>query len=442
MKLVSINKLLLGLSIILSLPGYAQEWSLSQCIDTAKVYNKTLQIKQNAVAIGHEKQKEARANLMPKITANADYKYFTDLPYQMMPASIFGGEEGQYKEAQFGVPHNINANLQAVLPLYNPQIFGAMETAKIGTEINELQFRKTEEQIFLEISHLYYNAQILQKKIDFLDGNIINTQKLLKTLQLLKEQLMAKGTDVAKVELQLQQLTTQRNLANSQLRQVLNVLRVSMGIPIDQPLLIKKEISKQEALDYGERPSLDFLLASKQRDLAGSELETLKMSRLPTVSLFGSYGTTGFGYDKSPNDFLKFYPVAFAGVQVSVPLFNGTVTQRKISTKNLEMTNHALQIDLVKEQNAMHIANTRMERQNTLHEISTTAQQIKLAESVYDQTVLQHKEGTASVADILLADNALREAHQSYLSSLVDFLKADLDLKKLTGNFLSNDNKN
>jgi OMF family outer membrane factor len=33
----------------------------------------------------------------------------------------------------------------------------------------------------------------------------------------------------------------------------------------------------------------------------------------------------------------------------------------------------------------------------------------------------------------LLADNALREAQQNYLNAVIDLLKADLELKKLTG---------
>ena len=34
-----------------------------------------------------------------------------------------------------------------------------------------------------------------------------------------------------------------------------------------------------------------------------------------------------------------------------------------------------------------------------------------------------------------MADNALREIQQQYLSAIVGYLKADLELKKLTGNF-------
>jgi len=33
-----------------------------------------------------------------------------------------------------------------------------------------------------------------------------------------------------------------------------------------------------------------------------------------------------------------------------------------------------------------------------------------------------------------MADNTVREAQKSYLNAIIDYLKADLELKKLTGN--------
>jgi outer membrane protein TolC len=53
----------------------AQVWTMQQCIDTAQVHNKNLQMSRNNIAIGEQKEKEAKANLIPKVTANADYKY-------------------------------------------------------------------------------------------------------------------------------------------------------------------------------------------------------------------------------------------------------------------------------------------------------------------------------------------------------------------------------
>lgn len=434
MKLVNIRNqtLILLLFIIGFTSTQAQVWTLQQCIDTAQVYNKALTISRNNVAIGQQRKMEAKANLIPKISANADYKYFTDLPTQLMPASVFGGPAGTFKETQFGVPHNINANLQLTMPLYNPQVFGAIQTAKIATELRDLQLQKTEEQIYFDISNLYYNGQLLLRQLSFIDSNIVNTSKLLKNMQLLKEQLMAKGTDVSKVQLQKEQLETQKESVSSKYEQVMNALKFAMGISLDQIMQIEQEIPYKKSNEYSSTPAIDIRLANTQSKLLLSELNTLKKSKLPSVSLFGTYGKTGFGYDKKPNDFLKFYPIGFAGVQISYPLFNGTVTQRKITQKKLEIKNSELQVQLVTEQNAMQTNNAKRQLAVAQKSIETNTSQIKLAQTIYEQTVLQQKQGMASLTDVLLADTGLREAQQNYLSAVVDYLKADLELKKLT----------
>ena len=144
-----------------------------------------------------------------------------------------------------------------------------------------------------------------------------------------------------------------------------------------------------------------------------------------------------FRSDKKPNNFLKFYPIGFAGVQLSYPLFNGTVTQRKINQKKLEITNNELQSKLITEKNDMEVENAIRQKTIALSTITNTENQIGLAKTIYEQTVLQQKQGTASLTDVLLADNALREAQQNYLNAVIDFLKADLELKKLTGSITS-----
>jgi outer membrane protein TolC len=442
MKLVNIHKhSLLLLLLIVFQSAQAQVWSLQQCIDTAQVHNKNLQMNQNNMAIGEQREKEAKANLIPKVTANADYKYFTNLPYQLLPLSALNpvAPEGEYRAAQFGVPHNINANLQLSMPLYNPQVYGAIQTTKIASKLTELQYQKTEEQIYFEISNLYYNAQILHHQLAFFDSNLINAARLLKNMQLLNEQLLAKGTDVSKIKLQIAQLLTQKESISSKYEQVLNALKFTMGISIEQSIQIDPNIQYQNTSEYSNSLTLDIRIIKTQNKLLSSELSTLnKSSFLPTLNLFGTFGTTGFGYNGEPNSFLDFYPIGFAGIQLSYPLFNGTVTHRKINQKKFEIKNNELQSGFLTEQNNMQVENAKLQREVAKKMVETTTEQIQLAQTIYEQTVLQQKQGTASLTDILLTDNTLREAQQSYLSAVIDYLKADLELKKLTGNISTN----
>jgi OMF family outer membrane factor len=439
MKLVNIHIRKIILLVLLSNIGIlnAQTWSLQQCIDTALVNNKNLQISRNNQQISEQKRKEVQANLIPKLDVNGEYKYFTDLPYQLMPLSTFNPQapEGQFKEAQFGVPHNINANLQLSVPLYNAQLYSNIATTKIATEISSLQYKKTEEQVFFEVSNLYYNAQILQHQISFLDSNIRNTSALLKTMSLLKSQLLAKETDVTKIALQLQQLQTQRDLLKNKHQQVLNGLKIMIGLPLTSNIEIEQNIVFETKPDQTSTNNIDLQLAQTKSRLLSNELKSIKRSRLPSLALFGMYGTTGFGYDKQPNDFLNFYPIGFAGIKLQYPLFNGTVTQRKINQKKFEIDNADLQLALLNDQTTLQTENASSEKIISKQTVDNTLKQVQLAEDIYHKTILQQKQGTANLTEVLMAEYALREIQQQYLTAIVGYLKADLELKKLTGNF-------
>jgi len=415
----------------------AQEvWSLDKCIETASVNNKKLKLEKNNIEIGKERKSQVKSNLLPKIKIETDYKYFIELPYQLMPMSVFGGPEGQFKEAQFGVPHNINANLQFALPLYNPQIKSNVEMAKIGIEIAELKYQKSEEQLYFDISNLYYNAQILLSQLDFVDNNIENIEKLKSNLQLLKDNQLAMGTDVDKVTLQMIQLNTKKELIQSKYDQVMNAMKIMMGISMDKNITVETAIAYQDISNYTAMPTLDVKLVETKDKLLKSQLNTLKKSQLPTVMLYGSYGAVGYGYDKSPNEFLNFYSMGFAGIKASYNLFDGNITKKKKNIKKREIANNALQLELLKDQNNLKVRNAELKIAIARRTVETTQSQIDFAKSIYNKTVLQQKQGLASTNDVLLADNTVRQAQQDYISAIVEYLKADLELKKLSGNIL------
>lgn len=436
MKLVNIHtQFVLLFLLVVFFPysqGRAQPLTLEQCVDSALVFNSTLQIGRNDQALGRQKQREARANLLPKVTADADYRYFTHLPTQLLPLAVFNGPEGRYRDAQFGVPHNIGVTVQLAMPLYNPQIRGGIQAAEIAGELIDLQYRKSEEEVIFEVTNLYYNAQVLHHQLAFLDSNLANVNRLLLNMELLKEQGLAKGTDVGKLRLQGEQLSAQKVQSESQSEQVLNGLKFLMGLALDRPLSVQTGIERREAVNYSTSPSLDLQVAQTRNRLLTNELNTLEKSRLPSVSLLANYGLTGFGNSRQPEPFLQFYPIGFVGVRTAFPIWDGTI-RRQIERKSMELRGNLLQSEQIKARNELSIANAVLRRSTAERSIQTSSQQIELAERIYHQTVLQQEQGTATLTDILLSDNALREAQQSYLSALIDYLKADLKLKKATG---------
>jgi OMF family outer membrane factor len=171
--------------------------------------------------------------------------------------------------------------------------------------------------------------------------------------------------------------------------------------------------------------------------LLKSEIKTLKLSHLPSFSLYGTYGTTGYGNYSGTNDFFKTYPIGFAGVKMSWLMFSGTTLEHRIFQKKEELKQNTTRIELLNDKQNVQIENAQMQYEVASSNLLNSKSQLTLAETIYSKTLIQQKEGVASLTDILLSDNTQKEAQQNYLSALVDVMKADLELKKVSGNILN-----
>ncbi|HPR26732.1 MAG TPA: TolC family protein [Lentimicrobium sp.] len=431
--------ILTGLLLLMYIPAHTQTHSLRQCIDTALLHNRNIRIARLDGLMAGEKNREAKSTLMPRLNGFADYRYYTDQPYQIMPQAAFGGPEGAYKEIQFGVPQNLNANLQLAVPLFNPVGLGAIKSTEIAVELAEIQKIKTDEDVVVEISGVYYNAQVLLNQLAFMDSNIANTNKLVQTATLLYQQQLAKSTDVDRLKLQLEQLTTQRNTISSRHRQALNALKFLMGKPVTDSIHVSVYETSVAEVDFRPGTITDMLLIEKKLEFSLSEVNALKNSRLPSLNAYGVYGSNGFGTTGS-DSFFNFHPIGYVGVQLSVPLFNGMNTKRKIAGKKIEVDKSMVQKEMVAEKARLDLINAEMQYSIASTTIATVSAQVDLAEKIYSNTVLQNSQGTANITDVILADNALREAQQNYIAALIDLRRAELEYKRVTGNLLSENN--
>ncbi|MCE9537994.1 MAG: TolC family protein, partial [Bacteroidetes bacterium] len=230
----------------------------------------------------------------------------------------------------------------------------------------------------------------------------------------------------------------QLSKATAQYQQLLNLLKLQLGISTSQSITIEETFNaSSEEIKYSNKPTSDITLFNTKQLLLNSELKTLKLSHLPSFSLYGTYGTTGYGNYSGTNDFFKTFPIGFAGVKMSWMIFSGTSLEHKIFQKREELKQNTLRIELLNDKQNVQIENVQMQYTVAKSNLSNSKSQLALAETIYSKTLIQQKEGVASLTDVLLSDNTQKEAQQNYLSALVDLMKADLELKKVSGNILN-----
>ncbi|HNR55773.1 MAG TPA: TolC family protein, partial [Flavobacteriales bacterium] len=207
-------------------------------------------------------------------------------------------------------------------------------------------------------------------------------------------------------------------------------------LPADAPLATEPASPSANPAPATPRPTAGLRLAEQTMLLRHAEIRLLKRSRLPSLQGYGLLGNTGFGPIGSEGRY-DFYPVSYFGATLQVPLFNGTVITRKVAQKELELERAGLLRDAVADREGLEQRRAARDEALAFRTLADAEAQLTLADRIRRSTLLQHAEGVATLTDLLLADQAVREGQQLYIDALVQLRKAQLELARLNGTLLN-----
>ncbi|MDR6196015.1 TolC family protein [Siphonobacter sp. SORGH_AS_0500] len=431
--------LLLCLSLLTS-GVFAQQLSLEELTEKALTHNLDVRSSQLEQQITESRIKEVKSSALPQVNFAGDYKYYIKIPAQVIPLSAFGGPEGAYSAAAFGLPWNLGSTVQANQVIYNPGIMIGLKAAKVGREVSELQIRRTKEDIAYNVAVSYYNAQTLAQQVKFLEGNIEALDRSIRITDLQFQNQLGKGIDVDRLRLNKVSMQTQIESLKADYIKLVSLLKFLAGISQQDELTINNTIQEATVVVPNSQESglnrTELLLLDRQQFANTLEQKNIKAGFLPTVSAYGvaNHNVFAIGGDQS---YLKGIPAYWLGLQINWNIFDGYARRHKLSQKQLEGQQLSLNLQKTKESISMDITNARTQMSVQNQNLKTSEEQVKLAQKVYEQTQLQFKEGTIDISNLIQTENALREAQNNFLTSLVKLRTAELDWKKATGNLIT-----
>ncbi|MFD2572647.1 TolC family protein [Spirosoma soli] len=417
----------------------AQDYTLEQLINKALTNGYSVQSARLNEIKTEAQIAEVKASARPQVNLSGDYKRYIKIPGQVVPASAFGGPEGTYSVLAFGLPYNLSTSVQATQQLYNPSLMIALRTAKVSRDLSALQTQKAKEDIAYDVSATYYNLQTTAQQIAFLRTNLASTERLIRITDLRRQNQLAQGIDVDRLQLSKTSSQTQIESLLATYNQLLNNLKYLTGTPQTDSLAVRTAIDETTPVTPANEFTInrtDVLLLNRQKDLNGLEQRNVKAGFIPSVSAYGTANSTVYATG-GDNSYIKNVPGYWFGIQLNWSIFDGFARKAQLSQKKIDNQRLDVQLRQTNESIAMDIANARnkflVEQQN----LSTNRGQVTLAEKVYTQTQLQFKEGTVDITDVVQAENSLREAQNNYLNTLVNLRTAELDWKKATGSLIN-----
>lgn len=404
--------------------------------NNVQVKNALLDV-QNQVQVN----REVTGNAYPQISGSGSMVYNAKLPVSLVPAEFFGGAPGTFEKLAFGVKWGATYGISATQLLFDGQVFTGLQARKTLIDFAQKNVEVTEEVIKSNVYKIYYQLVVSKTQVELLDSNISLLNKLKHDTKIMYDNGFAEKLDINKVSVQLANLETEKTNVLTQVTNGYLGLKVLMGIPVNDSLLLTDEINedviKQDVLsasvfDYSQRKEYQY--AQLGIKLNEYDIQRYKLSKVPTLSLNGYYNKNAqrneFNFFKSGEDW---FDISAVTLSLHIPIFNGFATNARISQARIALQKTKNQAEALKLSIDNEIATARNNYITAINSLDYQKENMALAEEVFQQTKKKYEVGTGSQTEINTAQTDLKMAQTNYINAMYNATIAKVDYLKATG---------
>lgn len=436
------------------------QFSVKQAVDYG--LKNSVAVKNALVDISIQKQtnREITASALPQISGSVNATHYFNTPVQPIPDFISpqiygvlrdnGVKDGNgqvitgpssFPDLPFSIvqPWSAGASIDVQQLLFDGQVFVGLQARSASIQLATKTAEVTQEQIKANIYKVYYQLVVGRKQVGSIDANIERFTKLLNDTKEIFKNGFAERLDVDKVQVQLNNLQTEKVKIESQLEVGYAGLKFLMNMPQKETLVLTDTLSEDELkanildeqYDYKDRK--EFQLLTVAAKLNEYNVKRYKLSRIPTVALFGSYQKNA---QRSEFDFFKkgeWFTTSLIGLKINVPIFDGFARRAKIESAKLELQKTKNNLEQTKASIDNDVISSRLRMKSALATIDNQKQNVALAEKVYNSTKFKYEQGLGDNQEIYTAQSELKVAQTNYYSALYDAINAKIDYLKAVG---------
>ena len=403
-----------------------QAWTLQDCLDYAIEHN--IQVQKNRISEerGEVALWQDKGALFPSLTFNTNhnvgYRPFTEV------ISIVQGD--QVTNTRSNVTYQGSYGLNANVTLWNGGInYKNIKAQELQNRISALTTEQSELTIQEQIAQLY--VQIMYTK----EAKRVNEQLLTtaqsqydRGVEMMKQGQLAQA-DVVQLEAQLNSanysvVNSGTQLANykRQLKALLELdlntaFDVAGNIPTDEQVLAVVP-STQEAYAKALETRPEIKSAELSIEAADMQLNIAKRGYLPTIGASASLGSSHSTSSKNGwGEQMKTNLNMSAGINLSVPIFDGRRNASNVKTAKLQQLNSKL--DLQDRRNALSstIEQYWLNAYNGQQNYIAAKSRVKSQEASYELLNEQFQHGLKNTVDVLQGRDNVISAEQDMLQS-------------------------
>ena len=358
----------------------------------------------------------------------------------------------------FQLPNSLNASVSVNQLIFNGSYLVGLKASSAFKDLAYKNTNQTKEQTIEQVTKAFYAALINQERKNLFDNNIARVDSLLRNTSALNKNGFAEEIDVDRVQVTLNNLTTEK--AKFERLQILSVelLKFQMNYPINQPLELGGKINDLSIevpldtylkdWDYKSRP--DYQTLEVNRKLQYLNVRNKYAAALPVLSANANLGyskqstsfsnlfTNGVAFNETPTGTGpdKLYPFSSVGFTLSVPIFTGLQNSYQLKQEKLKLEKIDNSFKMMKSNIDLQIKQSITNYQNSIQSLASQKKNMTLAEKVARVTKIKYTQGVGSNLEVVDAESSLKESQVNYYSALYDVLVAKVDIDKAFGKLI------
>lgn len=422
----------------------APELSLDDAVALAQQRNETLLMALEDQRRAGAAVKEAYSGVLPNVELGATYQVNFTKPAFFAPEE-FGGQKVEIGSDYEATGH---VRLDQVLYAFG-RVGNAVEFAKIYKQIAALGVGNARSEVVFAAKEAYYRVLLVKEVVGIRRQSLEQarshhadveekfSQGTASRFELLRAQVEAKNR-----EPELIGSENDLSLAVQDLKRLLGMEGDPDPVLTDTLAYVPFSIREEEAIAeaFSNRPEI----VSLELNVEGRKkiLSIEKAGRLPSLDFYSQVLFQGQADDEllGPFEAKRRAVSTFAGITLTMPLFDGFRTKARIQQAQAELHRAEHELELARKGVRLEVLRAVKDMESLKRSYEAQLATVSLAEETYAIAQTRFRNGLSTQLELTDAETALEAARANYANTLYRYDLALADLDRILGRTAVKDN--
>lgn len=377
-------------------------------------------------------QEQARAPLLPNIAGVA---YQASLTENLVALGFQPGTFPGINRTFLGPFKNFDARLLLSQKVFDLSAIRNYQAGKAGVRVAELGEALAREQVASRTGLSYLEALRADRAVVAAQANVELAQALLQLAQDQRNAGVATGVDVTRAQTRLAEQQVGLAQAQTDSEQARLNLQRLIGLPLGSPLTLTDQLrfvdeplpSVDTAVTQAAHDRREIQVAEEENRVTQLELQSARAEHLPSLEVVGDYGSSGI----TPDNFAL--PTRRVAVQLNVPVFNGGLTQGRVTAAASRERQTELELSNVRGQVEEDVRLAVTTLRTAAVQVRAADESVTLAQRELEMARDRFRAGVADNLEVITAQTTLANARVAQVTALAQHNAARLNLAAALG---------